>query len=188
MADGKFYITISDTRTTATNQAGTTLANMFGNGADSGINRSSNINDAVFGDMNSAMNEQYESALKWNKWAGAQMLATGLNIAKQSVNFFVSNYGNITGDYQTQEQLNYNLSLLQSALTIGGSAIAGFMWGGPVGAVVGLSLGVLTQVVKYGFENYERYIEQQKSNYETAILRARSGLDSINNSSRGTEY
>lgn len=83
-----------------------------------------------------------------------------IQMAKQATNFVVSNYGDLTGDYIQQKNI-------QGAIEIGGLALMAIK-GGSVG--VALAVGVL--VIKVA----QRNIEVERANRSIALLRERTGM------------
>lgn len=83
-----------------------------------------------------------------------------IQMAKQATQFVVSNYGDLTGDYIQQKNI-------QGALEIGGLALMAIK-GGAVGTA--LAVGIL--VIKVA----QRSIEVERANRSIALLRERTGM------------
>lgn len=83
-----------------------------------------------------------------------------IQMAKQATHFVVSNYGDLTGDYIQQKNI-------QGALEIGGLALMAIK-----GGAVGVALAVGTLVIKVA----QRNIEVERANRSIALLRERTGM------------
>lgn len=93
------------------------------------------------------------------------MITMGIGYAKKSLSYGVSVYGNLTGDYQSQRQM-------QSAIE--GVGLLVMMTQFPLGTIAG-AFSLATQTAS-------SVIELVKSNRETAIIRERIGNEAVNNS------
>lgn len=82
-----------------------------------------------------------------------------ITMGKQALTYAVSNYGNLTGDYVTQDNI-------QSAIELIGTVA--LMATGPVGMVAGVG----SMVIKAS----NRQIEVKKRNQEVEFLRMRTGM------------
>lgn len=125
----------------------------------------------------------------FNTYIKQQFLNELKSQATQAVNYSVAQYGNLTGDYITQKNTQYALSVINNIISIGTAAIGGFkLSGGNVwGAVIGAGLAVTNQFISFGYQVHGEYINNLKRNREIDILRERSGLNSYLDGSRGTE-
>lgn len=83
-----------------------------------------------------------------------------IQMAKQATHFVVSNYGDLTGDYI--QQIN-----IQGAIEIGGLALMAIK-----GGAVGVALAVGTLVIKVA----QRNIEVERANRSITLLRERTGM------------
>lgn len=83
-----------------------------------------------------------------------------IQMAKQATQFVVSNYGDLTGDYIQQKNI-------QGVVEIGGLALMAIK-GGAVGTA--LAVGIL--VIKVA----QRNIEVERANRSIALLRERTGM------------
>lgn len=83
-----------------------------------------------------------------------------IQMAKQATQFVVSNYGDLTGDYIQQKNI-------QGAIEIGGLALMAIK-----GGAVGVALAVGTLVIKVA----QRNIEVERANRSIALLRERTGM------------
>jgi hypothetical protein len=82
--------------------------------------------------------------------------AVGVMLAKKALQFGVANYGNLTGDYRTGENIS-------GAIELGG--LVGMMATGPVGIAVALS--------SIGLQIASSEIEKSKKRTEVQFLRER---------------
>lgn len=120
-------------------------------------------------------------------WAKSQLISEVKQLATTAVNYQLSNIGNFTGDYIQQTRVNDALRSLSGLTHIVSATVAGAKAGGPWGAVIGFSLGVINQTISSALEMNSRRIEVNKTNYEIAQLRQRVGLNTVLDGSRGTE-
>lgn len=106
--------------------------------------------------------------------------------AKQVINHYVSNYGDRTGDYVTQKNTQMGISVASKAIGIGAATMMGAKYG-PIGAAIGFGVTTTTTVLSgvFEYENMLRKISIQNKNIE--LLKTRSGLNSLNDGSRGTD-
>ena len=115
------------------------------------------------------------------------MLNTTKQIAKQAVTFSISNIGNFSGDYITQTHVKQSFDALSGLASVGMGALAGFKYGGgPIGAVIGASLAVVSQTITGITNIISGMVDNSKINYEIAQLKDRSGLNTYVDGSRGT--
>lgn len=159
--DGKIYIVITDKAP-----------------AEAGGN-------AVRNTSSNKKNEEQDTL--FNHWARNHILSTVKNAGKQAINYSINNIGNFTGNYMTQTHVNEALNNIGGLMNIGATALAGFNIAGPIGAIVGASLGVINQSVSSVLSINTRMIENNKTNYEIEQLRIRAGLNGLYDGSRGTE-
>ncbi|MCK9577407.1 MAG: hypothetical protein M0R51_16005 [Clostridia bacterium] len=93
--------------------------------------------------------------------ASSQIGSTiAIQMAKQATQFVVSNYGDLTGDYIQQKNI-------QGAIEIGGMALMAIK-----GGVVGVAMAIGTLAVKVA----QRSIEIERANRSIALLRERTGM------------
>ena len=167
MNDGKIYIYISH-EPPASGQGGADDGGNGDSGNDSGTTTTNN--DSLI-----------------NHWARSHLLNTTKQIAKQAVTFSISNIGNFSGDYITQTHVKQSFDALSGLASVGLGALAGFKYGGgPIGAVIGASLEVVSQTVTGITNIISGMVENSKINYEIAQLKDRSGLNTYVDGSRGT--
>lgn len=107
--------------------------------------------------------------------------------AIQAVNYSISQYGNLTGNYVAQRNMQVAQKVINNIISIGTAAIGGATIAGPWGAVIGAGLAITNQVISYGYQTFGEYVSNIKQNREINILRDRSGLNSYLDGSRGTE-
>ena len=103
------------------------------------------------------------------------------------ISFLVSNIGNFTGDYVTQQHVSDAMHVLNFVMDIGTAAGAGAASGGWVGAAVGVALTITSKGITMGQEAYASWVEGARQNRDIAQLRSRAGLNSTNNGNRGTD-
>jgi len=120
-------------------------------------------------------------------WAANKIIETVKQTATSAVTYQLSNIGNFTGDYITQTHVNDTLKAVNALVSIGTSAIAGAKVGGVWGAVIGATLQTVNLGVQSALNIHTQRLENNKTNYEIAQLRARSGLNPLLDGSRGTE-
>ena len=167
MNDGKIYIYISH-EPPASGQGGPDDGGNGDSGNDSGTTTTNN--DSLI-----------------NHWARSHLLNTTKQIAKQAVTFSISNIGNFSGDYITQTHVKQSFDALSGLASVGLGALAGFKYGGgPIGAVIGASLEVVSQTITGITNIISGMVGNSKINYEIAQLKDRSGLNTYVDGSRGT--
>jgi len=117
--------------------------------------------ERVPGDI-SKPQDPVEAADKLKKEAssGSVGKTIAVRMGQQALSFAVSNYGNLTGDYITQEKI-------QAGIEIAGT-IAAMAFGGPVGIMYGIS-NIAIKAITAG-------VDKIKQNREVDFLRARTGM------------
>lgn len=123
----------------------------------------------------------------FSHWAKNRLISLGKGLAKKAVMYPLSNIGNFTGNYVAQTQINNSLSVVNSLLSIGTAAFAGFKLFGPPGAAIAASIAVINETVSYSLQSISNWVENQKINYNIDQLRDRSGMNATLDGSRGTE-
>lgn len=98
-----------------------------------------------------------------NRSRGGVGNAVVAGVATKAIQFGVSNYGNLTGDYHTQAKI-------QGIIEIGG--LAAMAATGPIGAAAAVSSVVLKEV--------NRQMDITKRNRDTDLLRQRTGMQKYN--------
>ena len=156
-ADGRIYITISDTRE----------------------------GEVIKGTKEVAPKKEKEpkpakpkldTETKYSTIAMHQFIHFMQNEANQMVQYTLGNIGNFTGDYNTQRQIDF----AKSAINVGGSIVVGAMAGGVVGAI----LAGAGQTINFGLQLHSQNFAIKKQNYNISQLRQLSGLDGLTNGSR----
>lgn len=112
------------------------------NGSASSQNTSQKINDVKGGAVNTAL----------------------IQMGQKAISFGLSNYGELTGDYQTQANI-------QSFIEVG-RMVATVAIGGPIGAI--------TVAGELAFKAISQQLELTKKRQETELLRLRTGMSTYN--------
>lgn len=157
MADGKIYITISDTR-------------KGGVGVD--------------GKKPTEKKTMGETINEYAKHRFYSMIKTQ---TQQAVSYTVANIGNFTGDYVAQRHISDALEVTNGLVSIGMSAFAGFKIAGGWGAVIGAGIDIAGRTISAGQQIYAGYVDNVRQNRAIDQLRNRAGLNSTENGNRGTE-
>lgn len=167
MADGKIYITISDTR--------------------------GGSNDVATADAEakSTTNNNGKTALglmAFNKFIN---FAEGQ--ANQYVNYTVGNIGNFTGSYQAQKDMEFLVRTINFATNLGISTIGSFvMFGGGVqgGVAAALTAGAIigTEIISNLYRENTEAFNMRRTNRNIALMRERLGLEGLTNGSRSGGY
>lgn len=123
------------------------------------------------------------------KTSGDAALKTAAGIAlgalKRSINYGISQYGNLTGNYIAQADMELQLSRANDALSLASITIAGAKMGGGWGAIVGFAVGVINLGINYGQQVATLNTNVSKLNTYANIMQDRAnGIYS--NESRGT--
>lgn len=127
--------------------------------------------------------EQNSDASKAEKAAIAFALAS----LKREIGYSISQYGNMTGNYIAQAEIELNIQAVNNIASIIGSTIVGAKIGGGYGAIAGFAIGATNIAV--GYVNQWRTLQVNISKLDTYsnIMQERSG-NANNNGSRGTDY
>lgn len=161
MADGKIYITISDTR--------------GGSGA------------GVSNDADSRQEKDKEGAL--SKFVQHKFFNMIQSESKHIMNYAVGNIGNFTGNYQAQRDTEMVLSHVNYLINLGVAAYTGAkLTGSWIGAAVAVGVTVTQSVINIGLESYSNYFQNKKTNNEIKIMRERLGLEGLTDGSRTGGY
>lgn len=176
-SDGKLYITISDSR-------GSGGFGIGGSGlGQTGVGGSSRIANAGFG------NEPSNELTKEEQFALHEAIHFLKAETMKVINYQISTYGQRSGDYIAQYNMQRAMGLASKGIGLGMSTYAGWKLSGgsPIGAAIGFGVGFLLSGTStlQELENYKRSIRIQ--NNEISLLRTRAGLDSLVDGSRGTE-
>lgn len=121
------------------------------------------------------------------RYAEIQLLNLAKQTAVQSVNFAISNIGNLTGDYIAQRNVSIVKQSISGVMSVGMSTLGGAAVGGFVGSIVGFVIGTISLVGGTVQEGIQSKIDTAKQNLEIAQLRDRAGLNTTYDGSRGTE-
>lgn len=119
-------------------------------------------------------------------WAKTRLLNEAKSLAMKSVMYTMNNIGNFTGNYVLQAKMNETVAIVQGLSGIAMTTIAGAKYG-PVGAAIGLGIGVLNTSASAVLRDISASVQNKKTNYEIEQLRVRAGLNSLIDGSRGTE-
>ena len=166
MADGKIYITISDSR------------------GGSGAGVSSDADGA------SAGNKKEKSI---GKFVQKRFFDLVESEAKQVVNFSIGNIGDFYGNYQTQNDIqsamrgvNFIINLATSA----GGAFVTFGGGvqGAIAAAVAVAATTISTGVNLGMEIQKDKFNNRRINKNIEIMRQRIGLEGLTDGSRTGGY
>ena len=107
--------------------------------------------------------------------------------SQTAVNYTINNIGNFTGNYQVQREVQNVVKHANGLVSLGESAIYGASIGGLAGAGLAVGVSLVSSLINFGLESYSIGIAEKKTNYAIEQLRARSGLNTLNDGSRGTE-
>jgi len=160
MADGKIYITISDSR------------------------KSGGLDGIKLTDDKG--NEAKDNSSALGKYATHHFFNFIEGEAKTMVNYTLGNIGNFTGDYTKQSSINNSLSALNMLKSIATSAVSGFTisGGNPIGAIIGASIAVASMATNYGLQEKTNNLMLARQNYDINLLREKSGLNGTINGGR----
>ena len=159
MADGKIYITISDTR----------------GGSGAGV-----------GEGAGTQNDRKENAV--GKYVQHRFFNFIESQAKQAVNYTISNIGNFTGNYQAQRDTEELLKGVSIAINIGASIAAGAKMGGWVGAIIGGIISIGSEAISFGYRERSEQFQNKKTNRNIEMMRRRLGLEGLTDGSRTGGY
>lgn len=110
------------------------------------------------------------------KSVGAMKLINSATSAVKSlVNYNLSNYGNLTGDYIGQEKINNTLTMVNDLSGIAMGTISGAMVGGVPGAIVGFIAGTINFGVGKDTSIMTDYTNIAKTNYVASANASRLG-------------
>lgn len=165
MAENKLYITISDNRS---GQKGGQDGDATPTSGNKGDKKDNSGNAAT-------------------RYAEHQLFNLAKRTAVQSVNFAISNIGNLTGDYIAQRNVGVAKQAISGVISVGMSTAGGAAVGGWVGAIVGFSVGVVSLIGSSVQSEIQNRLDTAKQNLEIAQLRDRAGLNATYDGSRGTE-
>jgi hypothetical protein len=177
MAEGEFLITI--TKKTDYGQGGTTQASSNPQSAGGVGGGESSAQQVPTAQQSGSTSEQGNNQISRADMFGTAVFANIMIAeARKFLNYSISNYGNMSGDYSGQANIN---SLLSVAGQIGGIGAA-FLFGGPVGGIIATA-GVVSNNVYRGVD-FER--GQDRLRNEIDYLRDRAGAPALGQGSRAT--
>lgn len=116
----------------------------------------------------------------------AMTTALALSSLKKSINYGISQYGNITGNYIQQAQAQYTFGIVSSIAQMGvTTAMAGAL--NPALGVASAIVQVAGKTIDWGMQVNQLITSVTKLNTYANLMQERSG-NSYNNGSRGTDY
>jgi len=119
--------------------------------------------------------------------ATAAATAFALATLKKAIGYSISQYGNQTGNYIAQSDMELTMSYINTGMGITGSIAAGAIAGGAYGAIIAGVIAVGSTAINIGFQAKTLQTNISKLNTYANIMAERSG--NINNdNSRGTKY
>ena len=160
MSDGKIYITISDRR----GEPDTPTPSVPG----------------------TEKKEKKDKNDLFTHWAKNQLIGEVKQLANTAVTFGISNYGNFTGDFQAQRDIDAAMGIMSNISSIVMGGVAGSTFG-PAGSIIGIAIATTNVAVNKGLSLYTEALNRRRTNREIDILRQRAGLDVLLDGSRGTE-
>jgi len=104
---------------------------------------------------------------------------------RSAINFATSNVQLVTGSSGLQEQVNFAMQAVNDATSIVGMTSAGaVLGGGPIGALVGFTIGVAQKGIDIVFNQLQKDVNMNNENKQISYIQDRLGA-SFNNSRRG---
>lgn len=154
MADGKIYITISDTR----------------GGSGAGVS-----NDT---DNKEQKQQTLDQLIKHNffNFLDSQ--------AKQAINYSIGNIGNFTGNYQAQRNAEQQLAAVNFLINLGSAIYTGFKTGGGPGAAIAAAVTIGSQTINMAYSYRSESFENKKINRNIDMMRKRLGIEGLTDGSR----
>lgn len=111
--------------------------------------------------------EQSGDAHDFKMYVAGMVQQQAVSIGRQALSFAVSNYGNWTGDYVTQANLETVTKIVGTASELAVAAV--------VGGVPGFIVAVAAKAVSYGFKTLGGELERVNENRRISVLRERVG-------------
>lgn len=182
MADGKIYITISDTRGGGSGG---------GDGRIPGRDADDTTPGGSGGDRNPSPypSEMLANTIKENKYLTHEAIHFLRAESMALINNYIGTIGERTGNYLAQQNAQVAVGLAGKMAGIAMAGATGFKLSGgnPLGMAFGVGVASLLSMTNMdlSWRSYERQIKKQ--NMDIAEVRRRAGLDSLNDGSRGTE-
>lgn len=127
--------------------------------------------------------EEDQGAKRFEKAAYAFALAT----LKRQISFSIGQYGNKTGNYITQSEMQLGIEIFNNVLGIGTATATGAIYGGIPGAIAGFAISAGSVAIGYSNQYQVLQTNITKLNTYANIMQERSG-NTLNNNSRGTDY
>ena len=134
------------------------------------------------GEIKPPSEKEKDNALK--DYVTHQFFSLIKNNATMMANYTVGNIGNFTGDFNMQRHIDLTRKIASFGRNIGIGAIAGFKYGGGVGAIIGMTIATTQQAINEGLDIWQGYVANRQVNYSIDKLREISGMDSLTNGSR----
>lgn len=164
MADGKIYITISDTR----------------GGSGAGVS-----NDADTGGS-----DKNQTIADFAKHKFFHLIESE---ARTFVNYSIGNIGNFTGNYQMQRDVQQTFGILSEMINIGSASVTAFkaFKGGTQGAIAAAITAAATiagKAINFGMKEYQEQFENRRTNRNIELMRNRLGLEGLTNGNRSGGY
>lgn len=130
--------------------------------------------DGVIPEAPEQQKQKKEQPSQWNYFKDS-FVRFAEQQAMQAINYTVSNIGNFTGNYLAQQNTQAAVSAIKQAVGI----VSAFAVNPIAGAIA-----VASTAINFGYSEYTANYNNRKQNREIAILRERSGLDTLTNGSR----
>ena len=106
------------------------------------------------------------------KWAGKQ----SMQIVKQIAVYDLNKAGSVYGDTARQNEIDNMMTTAAMGQTIASMTATGAQIGGGWGAIIGLVLGTVGEVIQGAQRAYEYKIEQQNNQREASYAQERLGI------------
>ena len=162
MADGKIYITISDTR--------------GGSGA------------GVSNEADKAVRETKEKSSTLGAFAQHSFFNFIEGQAKQFVNYSINNIGNFTGNYQAQEDAQNVMKGISFVANLGTAIYTGAKAGGIWGAAIAGTISIGGSLINWAYQEHTEKFQNRKINRNIDMMRRRLGLEGLTDGSRTGGY
>lgn len=109
----------------------------------------------------------------------------GLATLKRQITYSIGQYGNKTGNYIAQAEIQSGMEIFNNVLGIGTATIGGATMGGVPGAIAGFVISAANVAIGYNNQYQTLQTNIAKLNTYANIMQERSG-NTYNNDSRGT--
>ena len=167
MADGKIYITISDTR--------------GGSGA------------GVSNEADTGVAESKQGGSKLGNFIWHRFYNTVESQAKQYINYTIGNIGNFTGSYSAQRDAEEGLRITNLLVSTVSSSITAFVafGGGPQGGVaaaIAATISIGSEAINFAYREKSESFQNRKTNRNIELMRRRLGLEGLTDGSRTGGY